>query len=126
MLKIDVANYSTALLPGDRMVATIEWDFPSSPSSISISLEWFTEGKGDGDTQSIATESWQPMDSRGSKTWESILPRGPLSLSGPLISIRWQLRVTCKKPKEEATFPFVLSHGESPIRIRKAIPADPA
>ncbi|MFZ1935233.1 MAG: hypothetical protein WCB27_10945 [Thermoguttaceae bacterium] len=66
--------------------------------AVEVSVLWHTEGKGDEDM--VVHEFWrrdasddQPIDPRRPERFSTTLPNSPLSYDGPIIKLRWCVRV---------------------------------
>lgn len=85
--------------PGETLAGRFRWDVvhPDKVNSVEMSILWYTEGKGDEDCGVHYFEehtigghppqrvAWRPFSTK--------LPNSPLSYDGPLIKIRWCVRV---------------------------------
>lgn len=85
--------------PGETLAGRFRWDVehPDRVSSVEMSILWYTEGKGDEDLgvhyfeehtiggQAPHRVAWRPFSTK--------LPNSPLCYDGPLIKIRWCVRV---------------------------------
>ncbi len=116
MIDVQVVGHSGRFHPGQSVQVNVVWEYEKPPKTIELQLEWHTEGKGDTDIEEMSVEVWRDLDARGQRTWEVVMPRGPLSLEGVLISIRWAIHCTVKPSKDERVIPFLLSHGSAPVR----------
>jgi len=116
MLTIELNHPNKKYTPGDVLVATVQWSFEKAPRWLELSLGWETEGKGTTDADTVAKQRWEEPGISGNLEWKQPVPRGPLSLQGTLISIRWHL--TCElHGGDEVTVPFVVSHFGAPVRL---------
>jgi hypothetical protein len=113
-LKLD----KTSLQPEEVLAATVAWEFDTIPSSLKLELLWETSGKGTEDSEIVHTENWKPDAKQGERRFSIPLPRGPLSVQGNLIAIRWYVACTSKKPNSEIKVPFVLSHLNRVVRLK--------
>lgn len=115
MLKVELENKSSLFRPGDLLLGKIIWEMSEVPCEITARLAWATEGKGDDDGAWVIEQSWSPNTANGSKKFRWQLPRGPLSLDGTLIRIRWTVECNADGSDEEYTVPIVLSHLNRPV-----------
>jgi hypothetical protein len=116
MLRIELEGAKSAYRPGEKLLGMIRWQHPKPPSELTATLVWYTEGKGDSDSDEVLSQSWAPSGGEGSMRIVWMLPRGPLSHFGSLIRIRWRIEVECYEPDESVSQEIVLSHTGRPIR----------
>jgi hypothetical protein len=79
--------------PGQAVRGEARWSADSPPTSASVSLVYYTEGKGDQDVGIARTITFDPPPMRGDESFEIDLPLGPLSFDGRLISLKWALEL---------------------------------
>ena len=117
MLRVELENDESVLSPGGILIGKIIWESSQTPRSIEAYLAWATEGKGDEDGDMVVEQEWTPTAASGTQSFRWQLPRGPLSLDGKLIRIRWSIECSTVKPDEAFTFPVIISHLPRPILI---------
>ncbi len=115
MLKVELDGDRSIFRPGGILTGRIVWEMNRTPDEISACLSWSTEGKGDEEGAEVIDQSWRPQSESGSQAFRWQLPRGPLSMDGKLIRIRWTIECSTENPEEQVTVPIVLSHLERPI-----------
>ncbi|MDZ4852420.1 MAG: hypothetical protein SGI77_24290 [Pirellulaceae bacterium] len=119
MLKVETDGDSLNFRPGNVLSGRIVWELSKTPRSISASLSWSTEGKGDEDGESSIQQTWTPSSPTGTQAFQWQLPRGPISLEGTLIRIQWLIECVSESPDEEVVVPLVISHLKCPVRLSK-------
>lgn len=119
MIRIELKSERNHYWPGDVLEGEAVWEFPSTPQTIAVSLEWETEGKGDPDGEVCIEQSWSPQSPAGRETFRWNLPAGPVSLDGQLMKIRWILRIWSINPSIESQMTIILSHLTTPVLNRK-------
>lgn len=96
-IQVDPGHRSYA--PGETLSGRFRWDVlaPDRARSVELSVLWYTEGKGDEDfgvhyfaAHAVAASPGMPS---GWRPFSTELPRSPLSYDGPLVKIRWCVRV---------------------------------
>lgn len=92
-LQIETRNKTSAFEPGAAVEVNLSWDLPEPPSSIELRLVWNTEGKGDRDLKMAKKIQINEPAAADSQKVEMILPWGPYSFSGKLISLVWALEL---------------------------------
>lgn len=124
-VQIELNHSNGIYAPGDELVATLSWHSTTSVRSLDLWLAWSTQGKGDTDTGILAETSVEEPPPQGPYVWRVVLPRGPLTLHGQILSIEWSVWGEIEfedHPDESHEISFQLSHGEQPIRLSKVSP----
>lgn len=101
-LSLDLADPRGAFSPGEEIEVRAIWDLPEPPESIELRLAWHTSGKGDRDLKVVKTVSINSPVARDDQWLAIVLPNGPYSFSGKLISLVWGLELVAI-PEEEST-----------------------
>lgn len=100
-LEVTIPGGRTEFAPGEEIEAAAVWRLDETPDSLEVRLFWFTEGKGDRDTELVFAESIEPSAS-GHRTCRFVLPDlVPSSFSGKLISLLWAVELVAE-PGERA------------------------
>ncbi len=104
--------------PGEVLVCDYQIDAVECAElqAVEASVLWYTEGKGEEDMGVHYFERRTPADVPGGdlrslRRLETVLPSSPLSYHGPLVTIRWCVRVRVfLRPGRSVCFekPFVL------------------
>lgn len=115
MLRVDLDSNEATFLPGGILSGRIVWELSQTPRKMEAYLAWATEGKGDEDGDMVVEQAWIPIAESGTQPFRWQLPRGPLSLDGKLIRIRWSIECSTTKPDEYTSVPIILSHLQRPI-----------
>jgi hypothetical protein len=123
-VQIELNHSNGIYAPGEELVATVSWGHETSVRSLHLRLVWSTQGKGDTDTGSLAETSIEEAPPRGPYVWRVVLPRGPLTLHGQILSIEWSVgcEIDFDDKSESHEVPFQLSYGEQPIQLSKVLP----
>jgi hypothetical protein len=88
-IRVTTRAGQTAYRPGDQIEGSASWNLPSPPTSVEIRLVWFTRGKGTPDISVVETQLVANPASMGDTAFRFLLPDGPHSFSGKLISLLW-------------------------------------
>jgi hypothetical protein len=115
MLRIEIKNSKKAFQPGSLLQGKVYWERTEKPKEIVATLFWYTEGKGDEDTETVIEQKWTPNSEQGSESFQWEVPRGPISKVGSLLHIYWAIEVSTTKPVETAKLDLVISHLDRPI-----------
>ena len=95
-LHIELDAAQTEYPPGQEMSGTLRWNFDERPDKVELRLFWYTRGKGDEDTglaENLPFESPTPSETR---MFRFVLPNGPYSFSGRLISLIWAVEAVAE------------------------------
>ena len=95
--------------PRDAVSGRVSWSLAEVPQSVELRLGWSTEGKGTKDCEIVQTLSFQPLRTNESRDFKLVLPEGPYSFSGKLISLKWALEAEVAPSGETAGEDIVLS-----------------
>ena len=107
-VSIHLDHEAGCFTPGDTLAGTVEWAGAAKPRRVEVRLFWFTSGialKQVGIVSRLVVKNHnQPNSAR----FEFILPAGPWSFSGPLLTLNWAAEVVLFPSKESAfaTFTF--------------------
>lgn len=78
---------------GDTVSGTVSWSGPKTPRSVSVTLQYRTEGRGSTDKGEASTVQVTP-DSQGYHQFHLTAPsEGPISFDGDLISVVWEVEL---------------------------------
>lgn len=91
---IQLAHDRHAFSPGDTVRGSARWQLSRPPDSVVVRLFWYTEGKGTQDVV-IIEEKQLEASAQQSREFEFLLPSGPYSFSGKLISLTWAIELVC-------------------------------
>lgn len=95
-LEVTIPSGRTVYAPGDEIEAAAVWRLDEMPESLEVRLFWYTEGKGDRDTEMVASEPVEPSPS-GHHTCRFRLPDlVPSSFSGKLVSLLWAIELVAQ------------------------------
>lgn len=125
-LSLDLEGGRTSFRPGEELVCTVSWDFPSAdletgeaetPEALEVRLFWYTEGRGDRDVGLVKTERLAPLGATGDREVTFRLPQGPYSFSGALISLIWALEVVTEPDLRTLRTEIVVGPGGREVRL---------
>jgi hypothetical protein len=91
-LRIELAEDRHAFKPGEPVEGRVSWSVTGATSA-EVRLFWYTRGKGTEDVglvDAVPFPNPQPAEQR---TFRFVLPDGPYSFSGKLISILWAIEL---------------------------------
>ena len=117
MAQILIECPTTGVRPGDTIAGEALWDLEEDPRSITVSMGWWTEGKGTRDERILESKEIENAGRIGKDAFRFQIPDGPLSFSGKLISLDWAIEVRPEKGNAKAVHPFVVSATDHEIDI---------
>jgi hypothetical protein len=119
--KINLDHDTHAFEPGSRISGTIEWKLDTPPKHVELRLFWFTKGAGDQDVKIVdemrVDQNEASVESYGRKQFSFLLPSGPFSFSGKLVSLIWALELVIPGVPETARVELVVAPGGREINL---------
>jgi hypothetical protein len=101
-LWLEVVDGRMSFAPGEEVELRAAWDLKRAPDTVEIRMVWHTAGKGDRDMAVAKTIAIDSPAAIGDQRLAVILPLGPYSFSGKLISLLWGLELVTL-PDEQST-----------------------
>ncbi len=95
--------------PGETFSGSASWSLDAQPEAVEVRLFWYTEGRGTQDVglvEKVRFEAPLPSERRD---FQFVLPDGPYSFSGELVSVRWAVEVVAEPSGEAQRFDLTLS-----------------
>lgn len=92
-LRLVTRQGQKAYQPGDIVSGGVWWSCNEPPKSVDVALLWFTRGKGTEDVAVVDRTIFENPQPDEGREFSFILPAGPYSSSGRLISIIWALEL---------------------------------
>jgi len=99
-LLIQIHDNQTAFSPRDRITGEVSWQVETPPQSAELRLVWGTSGRGNRDfciVETIPFSNPQPTETR---SFTFILPEGPYSFTGKLITLTWALELAIEPGRQ--------------------------
>lgn len=116
-LSISIPDGPATFEPGSEIEVDLSWNLNGDPDRLEFRLVWNTEGKGDTDLKVAKSITIDAPSQRGSKTLVIILPWGPYSFSGKLISLQWGFELIAFPSNESTREEFTLAPEGREVRI---------
>ncbi len=108
-LEVTLPGGRSVFAPGEEIEASAVWQLDEVPKSLELRLFWYTEGKGDRDTEIVLFESLEPRGS-GHRTCRFRVPElAPASFSGRLVSLLWAIELVVGPGQRAARAELVVS-----------------
>ena len=96
-------------LPGERLCGSVHWSGLEAHQRVRLYLGWYV-GKDDArDAMSHCEEEFRLEEKNGSRSFDVLLPRAPLSFEGGLFSLSWSLEAQLEDAGEVVRVPIVLA-----------------
>jgi len=117
-LHLEFADSKTKYRPGEAVEGVAFWELEAPPTSVEIRLFWRTQGKGTVDVEVVQS---QPCGKgqNDRRPFRFVLPAGPYSVSGTLISIVWGVELVTEPSGQSANADIVVSPTREEIRLFK-------
>jgi len=111
LISLRIHSPNCVFHPGE----TLNWECqidavsPGDILAVEVSVNWYTEGKGDEDLGVHYFERYTPSDAvdgdlRQLHRFQTQLPNTPLSYHGSIVKIRWRVRVRVYWGRGQETF----------------------
>ncbi|HEV3028221.1 MAG TPA: hypothetical protein VG457_11650 [Planctomycetota bacterium] len=119
-LQLELADGKTKFRPGETVEGVAFWELDAQPESVEIRLFWRTQGKGTVDVELVQSLPQRSNGPRDRRPFRFVLPSGPYSVSGILISIVWGVEVVTEPTGESASAEITVSPTGEEVRLQKA------
>lgn len=120
-LNITTAQNATMFEPGAALDGEVSWLLQTVPEAIELRLFWHTSGKGTTDVEVVEVRRFDSPGLRQQHTFHFVLPEGPYSFSGRLISLSWALELVVLPSGPSQRLPLVVAPGRAEIELH-AVP----
>jgi len=100
-LTISITDPAPQYHPGTELHGRIDWQL-TVPQSISLSLYWYTSGRGGRDAETVQRREIFPTTSAGSQSFTLLLPDAPYSYHGMISSLNWKLEAATRTGVHQA------------------------
>lgn len=117
-LHLELADSKTKYRPGEAVEGVAFWELAAPPQSVEIRLFWHTQGKGTVDVEVVQSQP-APAAQKDRRPFRFVLPAGPYSVSGTLVSIVWGVELVAEPSGESASVEIVVSPTGEEIRLVK-------
>jgi hypothetical protein len=117
-LHLELADSKTKYRPGEAVEGVAFWELDAPPNSVEIRLFWRTQGKGTVDVEVVHS---QPCGKgqNDRRPFRIVLPAGPYSVSGTLVSIVWGVELVTEPSGDSTSTDIVVSPTGEEIRLVK-------
>jgi hypothetical protein len=87
------------------------------PAAVELRLFWFTKGKGAGDLTVVDKVRFDAPTERERRRFQLMLPEGPYSFVGRLVSLVWAVELVVLPGDEAARTELVIAPGARPVML---------
>jgi len=115
-LRIELVDDRSWFLPGGHLEGRVVWQLDKPPESVELRLFWHTSGKGTDDVVIVEARPFERPGAYGEGTFDFILPLGPYSFSGSLITLTWALELVALPGGETERLDLVVA--PTPVEVR--------
>jgi hypothetical protein len=116
-MQINIDGDQSAFRPGETIHGSISWALPVAPAQISVELFWTTRGKGTVDSEVVQSKQIKQPAASGQERFLLVVPNGPYSFSGKLVSVLWGVRLIIHPSQEQAQVNLTVSPTGSEINL---------
>lgn len=120
-ITVETRDGATAFAPEEEVEGTVSWHFDRPAKSVELRLLWYTEGKGDQDSQIAATVPFASPGENEVRPFRVRLPAGPFSFSGQLISLVWALEAVAEPGDRAERLPITVSPARREIVLGSGV-----
>lgn len=117
-IHVELADGKTKYRPGEAVEGVAFWELQAPAKSIELRLFWRTQGKGTVDVEIVQA---QPLSGglNDRRPFRFVLPEGPYSVSGTLVSIVWGVELVSEPSGESSSVEITVSPTGEEIRLVK-------
>lgn len=116
-MSVQLDGGRSAFAPGERVEGQASWELPEPPRALEVRLFWSTSGRGDGDQEVVAVEEVPSPGASGWVRFGFVLPPGPYSFSGRLVSLAWSIELVAPHEKIAGGIALVVGPEGREVRI---------
>ena len=117
-IQIETRDGATAFAPGETVEGTASWQLEKPARTVELRLFWYTQGKGDQDVGVVLTVPFPEPALQDRRSFHVVLPQGPYSFSGKLISLLWALEVVAEPGSRAGRIEIVVSPSRREIVLQ--------
>ncbi len=118
-LELHSADARTAFEPGEEILLLAAWELDSPVDGLEVRLIWFTQGKGTQDVGVAWKHRWERPPLVGNESVQLLLPDGPYSFSGSLISVSWRLELMMLPAEKGVHMPITIAPEGQEVLLSK-------
>ena len=109
-------------LPGEELAGLVSWCLDQPPKAMELRLFWYTKGKGITDTGIVENIRFENPEPEGHREFRFVLPDGPYSFTGTLITLNWALELVAESSHEVGRVDILVSPSGKEIVLQRLEP----
>ena len=121
-LQLELVDGKTQYRPGEAVEGVAFWELDAPPKSVEVRLFWRTQGKGTVDVEVVQSLPQSGVGAGDRRPFRFVLPPGPYSVSGVLVSIVWGVELVTEPSADSASVEITVSPTGEEIRLQKVLP----
>jgi len=118
-LHLELADSKLKYRPGEALEGVAFWELDAAPRSVEVRLFWRTQGKGTVDVEVVQALPFTGVGARDRRPFRFLLPRGPYSVSGSLVSVVWGVEVVAEPGGDASSTEITLSSTGEEVRLTR-------
>jgi hypothetical protein len=120
-LVVELEREAPAFEPGEAVRGVAGWRLSEPPRSASVRLIWFTQGKGTQDVRVVTSEELEgPLGAEEGRVFRFVLPEGPYSFSGKLVSVVWAVELVVQPGSRGERAEIVVGPGGKEVSLHQS------
>ena len=116
-MHLELADGKTRYRPGETLEGVAFWDLDEAPRSIEVRLFWRTHGKGTVDLEVVQSVPFIGVGSKDRRPFRIVLPAGPYSFSGTLVSLVWGVELVAEPKGDGENIEITMSASGDEVRL---------
>jgi hypothetical protein len=122
-LSITTTGRKLAFRPGEACEGEVSWQLDETPELVELRLFWYSEAKGEQDVEVAASQAFEATP-QGEGHFRFEIPAGPLSFTGPHVTLSWALELVAEPGEETERLDVLVSTIGREIRLEEIPPLD--
>ncbi len=118
-MHLELADSKTKYRPGEALEGVAFWELDNAPRTLEVRLFWRTQGKGTVDVEVIQSLPFNGVGARDRRPFRFVLPPGPYSVSGSLVSVVWGVEIVTEPSGDAASVEITLSPTGEEVRLTR-------
>ena len=115
-IHLDLADGRRVFKPGELVEGRVSWTVDGATSA-EVRLFWYTRGKGPEDVGVVDTVAFPNPLTTDQRPFRFVLPDGPFSFSGKLVSIIWAMELILEPGSSVERREIVMSPGGQEVVV---------
>lgn len=124
--KLETIGGRTAFEPTEALDLTASWALTFRPAAVEVRLVWYTRGKGDTDVEVVDTRRFEQPPAVAQERLRFLLPEGPYSFSGKLISLIWAAELVIWPSQDSCRLDLIIAPNGREVLLERAELSEPA